>query len=217
MKRSRINRALREAEGFFAELGFVLPPFSRWAPADWAEAGPCAEELKARGLGWDVTDFGREDFDRWGLVLFTLRNRPGDGVSGGYAEKAMMVRVEQETPLHAHRVKSEDIINRGGGVLAIRIEPADDSDGVEIGRNGCRCCVAAGSIVELTPGESVSLGTNSRHAFWAIGFPVLVGEVSTYNDDASDNCFSETTMKRFPDVDEDEPPVRLLVCDYGRI
>jgi len=44
---------------------------------------------------------------------------------------------------------------------------------------------------------------------------VLVGEVSLVNDDNADNRFHES-LARFPDIEEDEPPLYLLVNDYGR-
>jgi len=40
-----------------------------------------------------------------------------------------------------------------------------------------------------------------------------MGEVSTVNDDYIDNCFCEP-VGRFPDVEQDEPPLYLLVNDY---
>jgi D-lyxose ketol-isomerase len=42
---------------------------------------------------------------------------------------------------------------------------------------------------------------------------VLVGEVSRVNDDQVDNRFYEP-VGRFPTVEEDEPPLYLLMNDY---
>jgi D-lyxose ketol-isomerase len=42
---------------------------------------------------------------------------------------------------------------------------------------------------------------------------VLVGEVSAVNDDQEDNRFHKP-LGRFPDIEEDEPPLYLLVNDY---
>jgi len=44
---------------------------------------------------------------------------------------------------------------------------------------------------------------------------VLIGEVSMVNDDANDNRFFEV-IGRFPEIEEDEKPVRLLVNDYAK-
>ena len=43
---------------------------------------------------------------------------------------------------------------------------------------------------------------------------MLVGEVSTVNDDETDNVFHEP-VGRFPRIEEDEAPTRLLVIDYA--
>jgi hypothetical protein len=43
---------------------------------------------------------------------------------------------------------------------------------------------------------------------------VLVGEVSAVNDDKEDNRFHKP-LGRFPDIEEDEPPLYLLVNDYA--
>jgi D-lyxose ketol-isomerase len=53
------------------------------------------------------------------------------------------------------------------------------------------------------------------HQFWAEESRVLVGEVSTVNDDTSDNKFLDP-IGRFTSIDEDEPPHRLLITDYAK-
>ncbi|EPX87186.1 ABC-type sugar transport system, auxiliary component [Rubellimicrobium thermophilum DSM 16684] len=70
-----------------------------------------------------------------------------------------------------------------------------------------------GQQLRLRPGESVTLLPGDWHAFWAEGGPVLIGEVSTVNDDETDNVFRDP-IGRFAEVEEDEPPYRLLVSDY---
>jgi D-lyxose ketol-isomerase len=42
---------------------------------------------------------------------------------------------------------------------------------------------------------------------------VLIGEVSTVNDDEKDNIFVDP-IGRFSKVEEDEDPIHLLVSDY---
>ena len=75
--------------------------------------------------------------------------------------------------------------------------------------------VPAGGVVRLEPGESITLVPYCYHAFWGERGRVLVGEVSLVNDDATDNHFHDK-VGRFPTIDEDEPPVHLLVNDYER-
>ena len=225
MKRSDINTIVREADAFLASLQFHLPPFAYWSPEQWRRVGPEAMEIVEHQLGWDITDFGSGDFPRLGLFLFTLRN--GDiesartGKGKGYAEKIMVVRDGQVTPMHFHWSKTEDIINRGGGVLALQLytsnpdESINRSAEVSVSLDGIRREFPAGGIVRLRPGESITLETGLYHSFWGEEGTVLVGEVSAVNDDATDNRFAEP-MGRFPEIEEDEPPVALLVGDYAR-
>jgi len=42
---------------------------------------------------------------------------------------------------------------------------------------------------------------------------VLIGEVSSVNDVATYNIF-EPPLGRFADIEDDEPPLHLLVSDY---
>ena len=225
MKRSEINAIIRSADEFVRQRGFHLPPFAYWSPADWATKGVEVEEIVTNHLGWDITDFGRGDFEKSGLVLFTIRNgSPANWQTKQgklYAEKILLVEVDQVTPMHFHWTKMEDIINRGGGKLAIQLynatpeEKLDPNRPVQVQTDGCWRTVAAGGVIELGPGESITLVPYCYHKFWGVGSRVLVGEVSLVNDDNADNRFHES-LARFPDIEEDEPPLYLLVNDYGR-
>ena len=224
MKRSEINAILLEAEAFIASHRFHLPPFAAWTPEDWAGKGLEAREIAERGLGWDVTDFGSGDYAKLGLFLFTVRNGALENLERGlgkvYAEKLLVVDVNQVTPYHFHFKKTEDIINRGGGRLALELHWADESGGlstraVTVSCDGVERTVAAGGQVRLEPGQSITLPTRLYHQFWAEDARVLVGEVSTVNDDATDNRFLQS-VGRFPSIEEDVAPVRLLVGDYVR-
>jgi D-lyxose ketol-isomerase len=224
MKRSEINAIMREADAFIRSRGFYLPPFAYWTPEDWETRGEEVREIVENGLGWDITDFGCGDYQRFGLFLFTLRNgnpKNWETMQGKlYAEKVMVVDVDQLTPMHFHWNKSEDIINRGGGKLAIQLynatedEDLADTD-VAVSMDGVRRVVKAGETVVLGPGESITLPTRLYHTFWGVEGRVLIGEVSMVNDDNLDNRFHEP-IGRFPDVEEDEPPLHLLINDYGR-
>lgn len=219
MKRSEINAIQREAKEFLALHRFFLPPWAYWNPQDWQECGEDISEIKNCMLGWDVTDFGSGDFARRGLFLFTLRNGNLNGSSKkSYAEKIMIVREQQETPMHFHRNKMEDIINRGGGALCIQLYASTSDEGLSefpliVSVDGISRSIEAGSIVTLHPGESICLEPFVYHRFWAEGGMALVGEVSLVNDDRTDNRFMED-LGRFPSIEEDEPPLHLLVCDY---
>ncbi len=226
MKRSDINRYIREAEDFFRGNHFYLPPFASWSPENWRGKGNEADEILECELGWDITDFGKGNFLKEGLLLFTIRN----GLAGSrkypkpYAEKIMISRENQLTLMHYHAAKTEDIINRAGGRLSFELyhptvdNQLDREQTVIVARDGVRCEVRPGEKLLLEPGESISLTHGLYHAFHAekgTG-PVMIGEVSFVNDDHTDNIFWEPQL-RFPEIEEDEPPYRLLVCDYRKI
>lgn len=224
MKRSEINEIMREADAFIREHRFYLPPFAYWTPQDWATKGEEVREIVENRLGWDITDFGKGDYRNFGLFLFTIRNgnpKNLETCTGKiYAEKLLIVEVDQITPLHTHWVKTEDIINRGGGKLAIQLyNAAEDGEladtDITVSLDGVRHTFKAGEIVRLSPGESITLPTGLYHKFWAEESKVLVGEVSMVNDDYTDNRFYRP-VGRFPDVEEDEEPLYLLVNDYER-
>ena len=84
---------------------------------------------------------------------------------------------------------------------------------VDVSVDGRKLTVEAGSVVRLGPGESISLPTHLYHKFWAEEDTVLCGEVSAVNDDNVDNHFLDQ-IGRFPEIEEDEPPVHLLCTEY---
>jgi D-lyxose ketol-isomerase len=74
MKRSEINALMRNALAFFAENKFNLPTWATYSPSDWKGTYVTHYEIIDNVLGWDLTDFGSNDFERRGLLLFTIRN-----------------------------------------------------------------------------------------------------------------------------------------------
>jgi D-lyxose ketol-isomerase len=224
MKRSEINAIMRDADAFIREYRFMLPPFAYWTPADWAAKGPEVKEIVDRQLGWDITDFGSGDYQKIGLFIFTIRNGTLDNLKRGrgkvYAEKLLVCGVGQVTPYHFHWNKVEDIINRGGGNLVLQLYNATPDDrfadtDVTVSTDGVARTVKAGGRITLTPGESITLPTRMYHSFWGEGQRVMVGEVSTVNDDNIDNRFHDP-VGRFPDIVEDEAPLYLLCTDYPK-
>jgi D-lyxose ketol-isomerase len=223
MLRSEINAILCDSIEFCNRTNFSLPPFALWTPEHWGKAGHEYDEIRDNQLGWDITDFGRGDFARIGLVLFTVRNGnpdPSAGYEKPYCEKLLLVGEEQRTPFHYHVSKMEDIICRAGGNLLVEVynRSADDKlddTPVAVNTDGRSYQVDAGTVIRLTPGESISLPAYLYHEFWAeAGSGMsLVGEVSKVNDDLRDNFFLEE-VGRFPAIEEDEPPVHLLCNEY---
>jgi len=219
MKRSEINLILQDAQAFITAR-LPLPPFADWTPDDWARRGSEARSIVETGLGWDITDFGLGDFTRVGLTMLTVRNGTPDGSCGTpYAEKLLVVRAGQLTPWHFHWRKTEDIIHRGGGLLELRLANATvegelTDTPVSVMTDGVRRELPAQGLLTLMPGESVTLPPGLYHQFTARGAAVLVGEVSSVNDDLTDNRFLEQ-VGRFPQIEEDAPPLRYLVGDYA--
>ena len=177
MKRSQINAIIENAIEFLNEYKFKLPPFAYFTPEEWKEKNHEYDEIRNNMLGWDITDFGSGDFEKIGLFLFTLRNgnlkNPDDHKV--YAEKIMIVQENQVTPYHYHWYKQEDIINRGGGNLLIKVYQAADSDremndtpcfsdeDVEIQVDGRHYTVPAGTVIRLEPGQ------------YQVSLPLLLG------------------------------------------
>lgn len=226
MKRSEINAALKELEAMCEKYHCFLPPFCHFTPEEWAQKGSEYDEVRECMLGWDITDYGLGKFDECGFSLITIRNgnlKLADKYPKKYAEKLLYLKEGQTACNHFHWFKTEDIINRGGGTVLIRVynslpdESIDYESPVTIHKDGCKSVVPAGTVVSLTPGESLFIGTGLYHDFAVKEGTgaVLLGEVSQVNDDNCDNRF-ELPVGRFPEIEEDEPPYRLLCTEYPK-
>lgn len=175
MKRSEINKILMQTEEFLKVCKFNLPEWAFWDITAWKQKKDDISHILQSNLGWDITDFGSNDFSRRGLFLFTLRNGMGGVTSKKpYAEKVLVVKVNQETPQHRHALKREDIINRNGGDLIVQVWNAlPDNTGicsvsdVSIAVDSVYRIVPAGGRVVLKPGQSVYLENHHYHSFFA--------------------------------------------------
>lgn len=223
MKRSTINSIMADADEMIRSFGFALPPFAYWTPKEFKMRRSEAAHIIEARCGWDITDYGAGRFDEMGLFLFTLRNGRLSDLQGGggmcYAEKLLISRQNQVSPMHTHVIKAEDIINRGGATLVVELfgsnnrgEFASDRGGT-VWCDGIQRAFSPGEKLRLAPGESVTLMPGDWHAFWGEGGDVLIGEVSTVNDDETDNVFRDN-IGRFSEIEEDVPPTHLLVSDY---
>jgi D-lyxose ketol-isomerase len=219
MKRSEINDYLIFAIKYLKKYCFELPPWAYWSPEDWAKTGCECNEIREKMLGWDLTDFGSGDFEKIGLLLFTIRNGSPDADDAkNYAEKIMISQPGQITPIHFHWNKAEDIINRAGGRLVIKLWLATDDEKlskspVTVQVDGITRTFSAGEPISFAPGESITMLPRVYHTFWAEDAPCIIGEVSRTNDDMSDNRFY-TKAGRFPKIEEDQMPLHLLCTEY---
>lgn len=189
MKRSEINRAITKASNFFKKNGWFLPPNPKW----------------------DITDFGLGTFRDSGLVLVNLTEEPE------YCEKIMYLIENQVVPAHYHKKKKEDIICRSGN-LVIQLWKKDPAGGnsatnFEVKINGEFSTIVPGAPLFLGAGERVTIEPGIWHSFYAASEECMIGEVSTANDDSSDNYFSNSKISRFPNIIEDEPSIMPLISE----
>jgi D-lyxose ketol-isomerase len=133
----------------------------------------------------------------------------------------MILRENQVTPFHTHKVKAEDIIVRGRAPLDVRLRVGEPSAGldvqaaVKVWMDGIEREVPAAGVVQINTGSSITWDPGHAHSSCAAGGDCLVGELSTVDDDETDNHFLDT-VSRFPGVEEDEPPCRLIVPDDAK-
>ena len=224
MKRSEINQALRKMEDMINRLNYYLPPFCHFTPEEWESKGHEYDEIRDNMLGWDITDFGQGNFSKIGFSLITIRNgnqKQPEKYPKPYAEKLLYLDEGQYAMNHFHWYKMEDIINRGGGNILIRVYNAHEDESIDydsdvtIHMDGVTKVVPAGTQVRLTPGESLTITQRLYHDFSVEEGTgaVLIGEVSQCNDDNTDNRCNPPAG-RFPQIEEDEPPYRLLCNEY---
>lgn len=228
MKRSEINQAIVIAKEALKAISFQLPYFAEWGIKEWKSNQDKIANIEEVMLGWDVTDFGSEDFAHIGAVLFTIRNGNlyNDKAGVPYCEKIIVLQEAggQVIPFHYHSNKTEDIINRGNGVMVIELYQStedgrlDSESEVAVFMDGIKYMVKPGELIEILPGNSITLTPGLYHRFGAKkgAGNLVVGEVSKINDDNTDNVFAEE-QKRFSDIIEDEPILHPLCNEYQKL
>jgi len=228
MKRSQINGAIEHAINMLEKENLKLPQFAYWDVNEWKTHKNELDNIKKIMLGWDVTDFGLGDFEKKGAVLFTIRNGHWEDTNAGtpYAEKLIFLKDKhpQEITYHFHRAKTEDIINRGGGILELQLynshpdDSLDDESDIYVKMDGFIRKLPAGSIIEIEKGGSITLQPGLYHRFCPKKGhgDLIIGEVSSINDDTKDNIFLSPS-DRFVDIIEDEPIAYLLCNEYQKL
>lgn len=228
MKRSEINTAIENAKAALEKIQFYLPRFAYWTMEEWRKNKNSLDSIRAVMQGWDVTDFGTDDFKHVGAVLFTIRNGNlyNHNVGVPYCEKIIVFNDEEKQviPLHFHNNKTEDIINRGNGIIEIELfnstenGKVDYDTDVEVYMDGIKYTFKPGEIVEVTTGNSITLTPGLYHRFGGKkgAGNLVVGEVSKINDDNTDNVFAEE-QKRFSDIVEDVETKYPLVNEYQKL
>lgn len=226
MKRSEINCAIAWAEELLAKNNIRLPDMAYWSLSEIKNHVSALDMVQQVELGWDITDFGRNDFARLGAVLYTVRNGCADNPTIGvpYCEKYIIMREGQRLPKHYHIFKTEDIINRASGDLSVFLWNVDSKTGtptdtdVCVRMDGIVHRFSPGEEVVVTKGNSITLPPFVAHVFGPRkgSSDCIVGEVSKVNDDHTDNYFLEA-VARFADIDEDEPILRPLCNEMSKV
>ena len=101
MKRSEVNAALRELEAMCEKYHCYLPPFCHFTPEQWQEIGHEYDEVRDCMLGWDITDYGLGNFDKFGFSLITIRNgnrAMAEKYPKVYAEKLLYLKGDSTRP-----------------------------------------------------------------------------------------------------------------------
>lgn len=230
LSRSIINESIWVAQEVAKHFKFNLPDYAYWTTVEWDMAGPEYDEIRHCMLGWDVTDFGSDDFRNLGRVLFTLRNGKygNERYPKEYAEKLLIDPQNQRAPAHFHKKKREDIICRAGGNILVQLtranengEPSPETFTVQV--DGCTRRIGPGEIIRLKPGTSLTINPYTIHQFWGeegTGVPMhgdrftLSSEISSVCDDWNDNHFLTDFAVRFPMIDEDEERKYYLCHEY---
>ncbi len=231
LKRSIVNSSINKAKEAIKHFGINMPPFSEWKPEEWQRMEITEYcEIKDCMLGWDVTDFGSNDFEHIGRVLFTLRNgkRNHTKYPKEYAEKLLINPEGQRAPAHFHLTKREDIICRVGGNILVQLtkadengKPSDESFTIQV--DGCTVKQDPGGIIRLRPGMSLCIPPRTIHQFWGeedTGYKIdgagytISAEVSSVCDDINDNIFLDSFGTRFPVIEEDELRRYYLCNEY---
>ena len=225
MKRSLVNEAIRYSLELLEKNNFRLPDFGYWTLDEWKRHKDELDWVKQLMLGWDLTDHGLGRFDEIGCTLFTIRNgmlyKPEVGVP--YAEKLLIFKAGQRLPTHYHGFKTEDIINRAGGPMFIKLYNTVDGKVVDtpvsVYQDGFKHTYQPGEEVLIYPGNSISIMPGVAHTFGpkpGCG-DLICGEVSKINDDNIDNYHVEIPPKQYAEIEEDEPIIHPLCNEYERL
>jgi D-lyxose ketol-isomerase len=151
MMRSEVEKARDDVRKMLTDAGITLGP---------------GEEI-------EITDFGKENYEKLGLGLIIRSNE------AEYASKWLTVRPGQVCPNHYHKIIKETFFIINGDVTMVL-------DGVE---------------TKMKPGDKVTLGPGTWHEFWSEGGAVIE-EVTTHQE-PQDSYFEDETIQRHMRIQED--------------
>lgn len=220
LKRSHVNRIIKDAIDFFESQNISLPEFAYWNGDDWNRDESAL--LKQLNPGWEIWD-PDGCFKKVGVCVLDVRKAVcfDDGIQSRVCENYMMVREGQFCPWHYHRKKVEDIRNSGGGVLAVQLAQItadgkpDTQKPVLVKKNYAVKEMAAGSVVLLHPGDSMILDPMVYHQFWAVegNGNVVFEEVFEAIEGNDDHFLDYPPEKHLKQIEEDEPALYPLMSE----
>ena len=212
MKRSEINRSIQEAKILLEEYKWSLPKWAYWSKSNYESNPKLSEYLRNHQMGWDVTDFGKNNFQKEGAVLFCIRNgNKKSKKSTTYCEKLLLLMPNQKIPFHFHKRKTEDIINKCNGVLELGLYASNNQfykkkESFILNIDSKPTRIKPNTKIFLKPGQSITIKPYFCHYLKSSNKNkknLIVGEVSSLNDDCCDNYFPDKNL-RFSKIEEDE-------------
>ena len=54
IKRSEVNRIMRESDAFIRSFGYIMPPFAYWSPEEMKARKADSAAIFTSRLGWDM-------------------------------------------------------------------------------------------------------------------------------------------------------------------
>ena len=172
----------------------------------WKEHAGQLDTIRKVMLGWDVTDFGMDDFDRIGAGALHRAQRQASwtaSVGVPFCEKYIVMRDGQRLPKHYH-VSQERGHHQPPPAAPLRVllwnvDPATGKEletDVHVYMDGILHTYGPGEEILVYPGNSISLAPYMAHIFGPqAGTDLIAGEVSAINDDNTDNYFLEDTRR----------------------
>ncbi len=233
MKRSAINVAIDRARENARKNKVGLPAWAGWNPEQFDDER--AAGIRDQGLGWILVDFGVDDFDHCGLIVFVLSNPLVDGTGepltattsigsneytpAGFSRKYLFVQSGQSEPHHFHRQKVAKFVTVLSGAVRFELAWADGDKAlsdkpVRVQVDGIFHDLQANGDVTLKAGETILLPAELSHIIEVIGDEdVIMLETSTANNNNVDNIFPFMTPSA-TQIEEDEKPRYRQVSEY---
>ena len=211
MLRSEINQIIKKSKSYFNKNNFFLPAWSNWPLNEWKKNINFAKIAHQSQIGWDITDFGKNNFHKEGAVLFSTKMVKRYNKLITYSEKLLLLMPNQKIPFHFHKKKTEDIINRCNGVLEMGLYASDShfkrkKDSFILNIDSIPNKIKPNEKIFLHPGQSITIKPYLCHYLKSSNKnkkTLIVGEVSSLNDDNTDNYFPDKNL-RFTKIEEDE-------------